>query len=178
MRTLLFTLALLLSVNVFAVNPTIAIKSAENINGTLEVYFYFRNNDAYFTPSDSIYFYTIATDGTGNYSLIHKMAVSDTLGMEHDGLFYKLEYQIPSSFHSAPMKINGSTKLACCGTGSIIQFQYNLVIEDIITSTVNPVEEKEEIIYYNMQGIKIEKPSEGFYLWKSEKGSGKIYSTY
>jgi hypothetical protein len=48
------------------------------------------------------------------------------------------------------------------------------ILTPVSTSIVTQIEEKEEIIYYNMQGVKIEKPNEGFYLWKSEKGSGKV----
>jgi hypothetical protein len=52
------------------------------------------------------------------------------------------------------------------------------IISPVSTSTINPIEEKEEIIYYNMQGVKIEKPTQGFYLWKSQKRSGKVYTEY
>ncbi len=45
-----------------------------------------------------------------------------------------------------------------------------------ITSIINPLDSAEKITYYTFQGLKIEQPSNGLYIWKAENGeSGKIY---
>jgi hypothetical protein len=188
MRNLLFTLALLFSVNVFAVYPNIWISSAEVVDGKLEVYFNVDDEYNQYTASDSIYFFTNAVGQEGNYSPVYKMAYSDLDTMTiHNLYYYRFEFEIPSTFFTAQMKVNGRSTMVCCGDKpNILNYIYDLVMpleEDpntppITTSTINPTEEKEEIIYYNMQGIKIEKPTQGLYLWKSLKGSGKVYTAY
>lgn len=70
----------------------------------------------------------------------------------------------PANKYAYPVSLNGVDKT------------YIRIMPKVTTSIINPLEEKDiKISYYTIQGLKVEKPIEGLYIWKAENGeSGKL----
>lgn len=109
----------------------------------------------------------------------YQALITDSLELNLDGiLFKKIALTDLQDDSIVTFNISGSpgvhplTANYVLNSGTWIDFTINTVagIIDFIE-----LEKTNSVQYYNISGIEIKKPSEGFFIWKSGLDSGKVY---
>lgn len=179
MKTIIFTISfLVLSSYAYSYNFTIVNSSFNQVDsidlGTQQ--YVDATMTGSYTSSDKLQIYIQHVNPNG--SEVNLLKLLDevlwtyylSLPLNTDGVSRRIYFNMPSSYLSGKFSINisltpsraiGLIKNPSVVSGIFDHFKFN---------------QKVEIKYYCEQGIEIEKPTEGFYIWRSSNGlSGKSF---
>lgn len=136
---------------------------------------FFYLNKPCWTTSDSVFIW-VWPEGTPstiiNSDTIYRAPIlplfnlpSNSFGSNHKDFKVKMNFDLPTGNYKIQVSFAPANNMSYVNNGSIVTGIKDSVIHIDYA-----------IRYFNLQGIEIEKPSEGLYLWKSENGeSGKSF---
>jgi hypothetical protein len=89
-----------------------------------------------------------------------------------DSIVYKGLYKKSLIFNIPYFVASNSFNLTIIGSADYLAL--NITKPNHVSGIFDPISTRnQEVHYYNIQGEEIYKPSEGFYIWKTQYGSGK-----